>query len=503
MDRLPPELHVKIGRYLWIDELYQLVLVSKFCYSTFTPELYREFQLQGVYRLWEPDFHMDEDGPPARCLPYAIIENPDLAGFVRSLQLVPFIYPGSPKIELSRVLQETGRGDFLHSHPLTRQMILRWHNELESDPKLDSCQSLRNPWFALLLLQLKYLQDLYVFLPCDEHGHGQKGPAPTPHFDEVISWAANPESGILTRLTHLTLEESQARFDYKPPGISVIRLIPFLEISSLRHIRVTRIADQNEQALPRKFNSKVTHLDVKQCDKTFTQLPQLLMGCSELESFTWTLEESTHHLFRRPHRPGFHWEPNRAYDAIYQLRSTLRHLSIKSHVCRGDLYLHHDVEYPQPAYFGSLCDFPVLETLQMRMVNLLPFQPGTRVPTSPLWKILPSSLRFLSIDGCLMQTSNMLCDELEDLAAHCQTHLPQLEKVHIAYSHYEKINGQQCLACEGPGSVMSYKKVKADPAIVARLRALGVKFNKQGVRLRPFGKFKDGKYVDDANRWWY
>ncbi|PYH30303.1 uncharacterized protein BO87DRAFT_390261 [Aspergillus neoniger CBS 115656] len=439
MDRLPPELHVKIGRYLWFKDLYQLVLVSKFCHSIFTPELYREIQFRGVYRLWEPNFHMDEDTSSARCLPYAIIENPGLAGFVRSLQLVPFINP-----------------------------------------------ALRNPWFALLLLQLKYLQHLYVFLQCDEHGHGQKGPAPTPHFDEVISWAANPESGIFTRLTHLTLDESQARFDYKPPGISVIRLIPFLEISSLRHIRVTRIADQNEQALPRKFNSKVTRLDVKQCDKTFTQLPQLLMGCSELESFTWTLEESTHHLFRRPHRPGFHWEPNRAYDAIYQLRFTLRHLSIKSHICRGDLYLHHDVEYPQPAYFGSLCDFPVLETLQMRMVNLLPFQPGTRVPTSPLWKILPSSLRFLSIDGCLMQTSNMLCDELEDLAAHCQTHLPQLEKVHIAYSHYEKINGQQCLACEGPGSVMSYKEVKADPAIVARLRALGVKFNKQGVRLRPF-----------------
>ncbi|GLB06296.1 hypothetical protein AtubIFM57258_001593 [Aspergillus tubingensis] len=495
MDRLPPELHVKIGRYLWIDELYQLVLVSKFCYSTFTPELYREIQLLGSYRLFNTAFRLDGNGPPARCLPYAINENPGLAGFVRSLELVPFVYPGSPKIKLSRALQETGRGDFMLSHPLTTQMIPRWQKELEYDQRLDSCQPLRNPWFALLLLRLKNLQRLSVFLPCDEYGYGQRGPAPTPHFDEIISSAAYPDTGILTHLTHLTLRESQPKYYYKPSGIPLIRLIPFLEIPSLRHIRVTRITEQNEQALPRNFNSRVTHIDFEQCDKTITQLPQLLVGCSELESFTWTLEESTHHGFGYPHSPGFHWEPNRAYDSLYQLRSTLRHLSITSRICDGISYRHHDVGYPQPAYFGSLCDFPVLETLEMRMVNLMPFQPGTQVPVSPLWKTLPSSLKFLSIDGCLMQTSNTLCDELEDLAVHCQAQLPQLKEVHIAYSHYEKMNGQQCLACQGQDSVILYKRVEATPAIVARLLALVIKFEKQGVRFCAFGEFKGENYI--------
>ncbi|BCR97167.1 uncharacterized protein AKAW2_30486A [Aspergillus luchuensis] len=490
MDRLPPELHIRIGRYLLIDDLYRLVLLSKYYYSTFTPELYREIQVSGRYRLLNTDFRLDKIGPPARCLPYAIDENPGLAGFVRSLELVPFVYPGSPKIKLSRALQETGRGDLL-SRPLTRQMIQRWQKELESDQRLDSCQPLRNPWFALLLLRLKNLKRLSVFLPCNEHGYGQNGPAPTPRFDEVISSAACPESGILTRLTHLTFKESQPTNSYKPLGIPLARLIPFLEIPSLRHIRVTRITEQNEQALPRNFNSRVTHIDVEQCDKTVTQLPQLLMGCSELESFTWTLEESTPHRFGYPHSPGFHWEPNRAYDSLYKLRSTLRHLSITSHICDGISYLHHEVEYPQPAYFGSLCDFPVLETLQMRMVNLMPFQPGTQLPVFPLWKTLPSSLKFLSIDNCLKQTSNTLCDELEDLAVHCPTHFSQLEEVHIAYSQYEKINGQQCPACQG----WSYSNVKANPALVARLLALVYKFGKHRVSFSPFGKFKDGKYI--------
>ncbi|GKZ73153.1 hypothetical protein AnigIFM50267_009828 [Aspergillus niger] len=144
--------------------------------------------------------------------------------------------------------------------------------------------------------------------------------------------------------------------------------------------------------------------------------------------------------------------------------------------------LFHDLEYPQPAYFGPLCDFPVLETLKMPMVNLMPFHPGTHVPVSPLWETLPSSLKSLSIYGCLLQSSHMLCDELEDLAAHCQTHFSLLNMVYIVYSSFEKINGQQCSACRGERST-KYDMVKRDPVIDGWLEALKVRFKMLGVIL--------------------
>ncbi|KAI2999432.1 hypothetical protein CBS147346_7606 [Aspergillus niger] len=488
MDRLPLELHIRIGRHLHTQDLYQLVLVSKSYHSTFTPELYREIMISGEYQesntnsYWPSVPVTRKSRPPGRCLPYALSEHPVLAGFVRSLVLLPLAHQGSPQLKPSRALQETDWLGSLLPHPVTRQTILCWQKALDSDEKLDSRQPLRNPWFALLLLQLKNLRRLSVYLPCEERVSGLNYTSATPYFDSVIHGAAKPGSGILPRLTHLTINEAHLRWHHKRSGIPLSQLAPFLRIPSLRYIRVGQLTENNKQALPRDFSCGITHIDIEQCDKTITQLPRLLSGCSKLESFTWALEESTHHFYNDPHSPAYHWNPNRVYAPLYEARSTLRHLTMISYECSGNMFLFHDLEYPQPAYFGPLCDFPVLETLNMPMVNLMPFHPGTHVPVSPLWETLPSSLKSLSIYGCLLQSSHMLCDELEDLAAHCQTHFPLLNMVYIVYSSFEKINGQQCRACRGELSP-KYDMVKRDPVIDGRLEALKVRFKMLGVIL--------------------
>ncbi|GKZ37623.1 hypothetical protein AbraIFM66950_009272 [Aspergillus brasiliensis] len=472
MDRLPLELRIRISQYLTCRDLCKLVRVSKSYYFTFTPELYREIRILGTYRESDTNFYQlkpgpnsSKSGPPARCLAYANREHPVFAGFVRSLSLDPFIYQGTPRLNSSRALQET-----LLPRPVTRQTILRWQKALDSE-ELDSRQPLRNPWFALLLLQLKNLQRLSVWLPCNERASGLNSRSSTPHFDSVIRRAANPEQGILTRLTHLTLAETPPKF-YDPQGIPLDRLVPYLKIPSLRYIHVKRITEQKKQAVPPNFRCGITEIDLEQCATTISQLPRLLSGCSKLEAFTWILEESNRHRRMHPHSPGFHWEPHRAYAPLYQVRSTLRRLSITSHPHNGSEFLFHDDVYPQPAYFGPLCDFPVLESLCMRMVNLMPFRPGTRVPVSPLWKILPSSLRTLHITDCLVQTSHMLCDELEDLVAHCLTHLLQLKTVSITYTHFETAFGQPCISC--PGGSHRRAAMRGDPVIERRLQALHV-----------------------------
>ncbi|GKZ23641.1 hypothetical protein AbraIFM66951_010063 [Aspergillus brasiliensis] len=219
MDRLPLELRIRISQYLNSRELCKLVRVSKSYYFTFTPELYREIHILGTNQESDTDFYQilpgpntSKSGPPARCLLYAIREHPVFAGFVRSLSVDPFTYQGTPELKPSRALQES-----LLPRPVTRQTVLRWQKALDSDEELDSRQLLRNPWFALLLLQLRNLQRLSVWLPCQEHVSGLNSTSSTPHLDSIIRRAANPEQGILTRLTHLTLAETPPKY-FDPPA---------------------------------------------------------------------------------------------------------------------------------------------------------------------------------------------------------------------------------------------------------------------------------------------
>lgn len=67
----------------------------------------------------------------------------------------------------------------------------------------------------------------------------------------------------------------------------------------------------------------------------------------------------------------------------------------------------------------------------------------------PLWEVLPRSLRILYIRDCLVQSSFMLCRELETLAARVSTDFPHLQKLGIHFAFRELEPGPGCRSCLG------------------------------------------------------
>ncbi|PYI06900.1 hypothetical protein BO78DRAFT_460921 [Aspergillus sclerotiicarbonarius CBS 121057] len=467
MDKFTPDIILHLGPFLTTGDYYQLVLVSKSFYYSFIPYLYYHVRipLNDFEDTWYRRVRFND--LPVRRFTHAIIENPTLATLIHSLELYPDYCRGTwrGRSQLDGLPEEAKYRASLFPYGESKRKYWRkyyaWKTDL-LDKKIHTNSPVEQAWVGLLLLQLKSLRRLSM--PLQEEGrfydHTQKL---TVHFDRVIQWAANPKLGILKHLTHLSLRP--APIEQGIDGVEAIplrRLIPFLKIPSLRYLQVREVIEHGRPTLPDHITSSLAHLRLEQIDEKLSYMPQFLSMCPRLESFSWK-------QFRLHSKDSEHYYLNTArfYAPLQRSRDTLRRLK----------FIWQDVEFPRPNFFGS-----VLETIHMRLSDLVLFHEGTHIPIIPLWELLPQSLKFLYIEDCLIQSSPMLCDELESLAAHLFPNCLLLQKVYIQYALQEQEPGQKCNCM--PNRRFPKAVGKAEPVIEERLIALKTRFLDLGVEFR-------------------
>lgn len=243
------------------------------------------------------------------------------------------------------------------------------------------------------------------------------------------------------------------------------RLIPFLRIPSLRKFYVKNACDRSRFMMPRDLILPLTHLHFQAPSGRLPNLRYLLEGCPYLQSFTLEQDDD--------------WEGDHTHDylnfsTLYQpllrSRSSLRHLNITFQSYRT----WQDAEIPTPAFFGSLAEFPNLQSVHIRWSNLFD-------PVTPLRDLLPCSLRHLYIEDCLIQCSSLMCSELESLLIYLYETVPSLETLYLRYAAKEQAPGQGCIHCV---SWSTWRKMEPDPIIESRLLELQQKSYVLGVNFR-------------------
>ena len=302
-------------------------------------------------------------------------------------------------------------------------------------------------------------------------------PKLTTHFDRVIHWSRNPELGILTRLSHVSLRDGPVYLNSGVQAVSLSRLIPYLQIPSLRKLYVRNLCDRSRLNLPKDLVSSLTHIDFEEPQEILPNLPRLLQRCPILISFT--LEQGR--PYDRHCSSGHNFlDVSQLYDPLQRSRPSIRHL----HIAFADNGRHtwQDTATPAPSFFGALFDFPSLHTVHMRWSNLIPFHgKSANDPTVPLWTLLPSSLQNLYIENCLMQCSLVLANQLECLITYLRDSRLPLQRLFLQFAYEECKSGQACQTCtkRWPKS----RDMELEPAWEGRLRgikerlcALGVSF---------------------------
>ena len=483
LDHLPKEMVLEFVPFLTRHDLAQLVLVCKSWYSLFIPHLYHHVMLPlndycgsgyGRMRFGKPDL-------PVRRFTMALIENPSLALLIHSLELYPSDCEGKwqnrpplqPLTEDKYRLSMLPHGDSKRKY---RRKFHTWRRDLKPrSERQDWYRDWRydDAWLALLVVQVKNLEKFAMELP-EEWFHLTEDCQlkRSVHFERVIQWASNPSLGVLTRLSHVSLTNGPAFWE---PGTAVNamplhRLIPFLRIPSLRKLYVKDACDRLRFKIPRDLARQLTHLDLEAPGGRLPNLPGLLERCTGLQSFT--LEQDDWEDGHRHDCLDF----SSLYRPLLQSRSSLRHLKITFPSTRS----WQDAEVPKPVFFGSLAEFPNLQSVHMRWNNLMPFF-GNGISSAPksLRGLLPCSLKHLFLEDCLIQSTWLLCDELEGLFIHFSETLPLLETLYLRYAAREQVCGQGCRNCARGWS--EWQMMKPDPVLNGRLLELQDKFRGLGV----------------------
>ncbi|PWY93147.1 hypothetical protein BO94DRAFT_554692 [Aspergillus sclerotioniger CBS 115572] len=390
LGQLPMEMILELLPYLTPHDYFQLVLVCKSWYDLFIPHIY--------HRVMLPlnDFSAASYGQvcggtdlPVRRLTHAVIEKPALARLIHSLEICFSVCEGGG------------------------------HREPHKD---------EDAWLALLLVQVRNLEILKIALGEEKIEYGlNKTRTSSVHFEWVIHWASMPRLGILPKLSHVSLIHGPAPWTIGTvgKGVALHRLIPFLRIPSMRELYVINPGDRVPLKLPKDVMFPVKHLDIAWPQEPLRNLPRLVERCPELESFTleqdYWHDETTHSLL----------DLSRLYQPLRVSRSSIRHLNLTFNGIRA----WQDAEMPRPTFLGTLSDFSNLDSVHMRWSDLLPFRGQAAYhPITSLSELLPSSLRHLHINDCLVQCM---------LALSCTL----LRRVNIRFAMFVQQTGHGCLHC--------------------------------------------------------
>ncbi|PWY88962.1 hypothetical protein BO70DRAFT_417850 [Aspergillus heteromorphus CBS 117.55] len=491
---LPPEISILIARLLASHDLFQLVLVSKTCWSRFTPQLYHHVILP--LNMWEAAGfeRMKNMKLPVRRFTQTLIENPVLAEMIHILELYPSRCEGNKwrgrLPPLKKLQPESYRASMLpysdaNAKSRRKARFNAWKRDLSSHS-----DRYEDAWVALLLVQLRNLQQLAMEIP-EERSFYDASRRLTTNVDRVIHWAQNPRLGILTRLTDVRLRfgpiyQGMGGFE----AILIHRLLPYLKIPSLRRFFVcdpiestTPTTAMAMQLTEKAASLPLTHLRLQPVGEPLTSLPYLLSMFSGLESFTLIQDDHGSQYCRSGNGHHDLLDTSSFYAPLLRFQHSLRNLHI---TFARDIRIWQAPTLPRPSFLGSLRDFSVLETIRMRWADLVPFdEHGSQgAPLVPLRSLLPPALRSLFIDDCLVHSLTVLCSELGDLAGSLPGGpCPRLERLDIRSAYREQEPGG-CLWCS-PNPASPVKSVQgADAILEERLIPLKERFREVGVHFR-------------------
>ncbi|OOF90904.1 hypothetical protein ASPCADRAFT_178571 [Aspergillus carbonarius ITEM 5010] len=489
LDYLPRELVLhEIIPLLTAHDYTQLVLVCKSWYNLFIPHLYHHVMIP-LNDYCGSGFGHIRSSPnlPVRRFTVALMENPTLALLIRYLELYPSTCQGKwrDRPPLKPLAEETYRLSMLpygEAKRKRRRQFHAWRRDLKlQSERQDWYRPYRceDAWIALLLMQVKNLEKFAMELPEERnHLNEEVQLKNSVHFERVIQWASNPKLGILTHLTHISLTNGPPFWESGTAvnAVPLNRLVPYLRIPSLRKFYVVNPCDRSSFNMPknRDLVLPLTHLDLEAPNERLPNLPRLLERCPNLQSFT--LEKGELHS---EHAHNY-LDYSLLYQPLRHSRFSLRHLNMTYWSDRT----WQDAEIPTPAFFGSLAEFPNLQTVHMRWSNLMPFLGKAAYdPSTPLRELLPRSLQHLYIDDCLIQCSLSLCGELESLVVHFFETVPLLKMLYLRYAAKEQAPGQGCINCVG-GHWSTWRKMIPNPITDGRLLDLQEKFRALDVDFR-------------------
>ncbi|KAF3401658.1 hypothetical protein F1880_010069 [Penicillium rolfsii] len=482
LDHLPTEIVLEIVPFLTKHDLAQLVLACKSWNSLFIPHLYHHVMLPlNDYCRCSFGHLSGRPNLPVRRFTMALIENPSLALLIRSLELYPSDCEGKwrnrpplqPLMEDKYRLSMLPHGD---SKSKYRRKFHAWRRDLKTCwDRQDWYRPYRHEdaWLALLLVQVKNLEKFAMELPEEwNHLNEEVQLKTSVHFERVIQWASNPSLGVLTRLSHVSLTNGPAFWETGTAvnAMPLHRLIPFLRIPSLRKLYVKDACDRLRLKLPRDLAPQLTHLDLEAPKGRLPNLPGLLERCTSLQSFT--IDKAEWGDGHGHDRIGF----SSIYQPLLGSKHSLRHLNITFRSFRS----WDDAEIPWPVFFGSLVEFPNLQSVHMHCGNLL-IVLESAIPGAPssLRELLPRSLEHFFLEDCLIQNSWLLCKELEKLLIHFSETVPLLKTLYLRYAAREQVFGQGYIDCARHWS--KWRLMEPDPVLDSRLLDLQDRFRGLGV----------------------
>jgi hypothetical protein len=269
-------------------------------------------------------------------------------------------------------------------------------------------------WVALLLIRLENLQELDLVLPEPDYCR---------HLTRVINDAAkSPFPTHLTKLRHVGFEKAPVWEG--SPQFNMTRLAPFLKIPSIRSVNLSGV---ESGPFKPKENLEITSIRACGMQSLIPEIPALLARCVRLESFKYSSVDQARHFDAQ--RSDI-FNPVPFYNPLYKNRETLKTLSITIDKWINDR-LWQTIEYPTRQVIGDLTEFPVLETLQIRLTNLMEFHSDSWEPARPLVDSLPSSLKTLVIVDFQTEALPCMIDHLRELASQCSARFTQLRKMII------------------------------------------------------------------------
>jgi hypothetical protein len=275
-------------------------------------------------------------------------------------------------------------------------------------------------------------------------------------FGIEYSSPSGEEEWYLTKLKDVSIK---AVLDAEPP---LPLILTFFVNPSIRSLTVGEVEYWDHQDKPMlkdlEGKSSITALHM---DKVETNAPfGLVRLCPRLETFKWT---STHYPnYDHPDDDDVR-NPTKLYKHLEAIASqTLKTLSLSmdEHRNRG---LWQTLDFPARSFFGSLSSFPVLENLQIRLTNLIEFQPSSTSPWEPatlFTNILPPSLKFLYIldfhSGALSHLLPHLSQFAESLSPSAKSNhtspFPYLAKFYIRPPGHE-----------GPNTDFGFRNITYNP----------------------------------------
>ncbi|KUL81348.1 hypothetical protein ZTR_09891 [Talaromyces verruculosus] len=348
----------------------------------------------------------------------AVLFDPSLSGFTSSLRLFNARPPArvtKPYRPFRVSLYAKTVGSASHS----KAARLRWMDGLKRGDE--------DAWLALLLVLLTNLQTLDIVLA---------QPEMWPHVSRVLRDTAlqNTPLQYLTSLHEVHLRPISLRFQ-NAESLPLSRLLHYMRIPAVGCIQAARVCADNIAEI--RGRSHVSSIRLTSSRLLLPCLSPIIERCYQLKDFRCSSAHRTLILERLvPLMTRDIFDPAPLYKALCKHRTSLQVLSLtfEDDIAR---YLWQTPDFPTRHYLGDLSIFPVLESLQIRLANLLDFYSNSWEPSTELLRVLPPSLRCLHIVDCHTDALSYLLPSLSEIADKYHHLFPNLRNLVICPPGHE------------------------------------------------------------------